>query len=247
MTQHNLLPSYLSNETPSAKTINSLLPLPNSKDTIQFLSFWTFLPYLTSPNGTLSWNFILLLLLASSPGLGLLAWVLPLPSFLKCWYSPGPVCSHPPPWESSSQTRYSYPSPETTKSTLLALAFPLISRPHVLVYTGYLHLEGSHHCLKLNSVAKNLPANAGDMVQSLIWEDPICRGATKPMSPNYWACAQEPRSHSDWSLCTLEPALHNKRNHHNEKPTHHNSRVAPAHHSQRKPTQQQRFSIVKNK
>ena len=153
MTQHNLLPSHLSNETPSAKIINSL-PLPNSKDTIQFLSFWTFLPYLTSPKGTLSWNFILLLLFASSSGRGLFAWVLSLSSFLKHWYSPGPVYSHLPPWESSSQIQHSYPSPETTKSTLLALAFPLRSRPHVLVHTGYSHLEGSHHCLKLNSVAQ---------------------------------------------------------------------------------------------
>ena len=35
------------------------------------------------------------------------------------------------------------------------------------------------------SVVKNLPANAGDMVRSLVQEDPTCRGATKPMHHNY--------------------------------------------------------------
>ena len=31
-------------------------------------------------------------------------------------------------------------------------------------------------------------------IQSLIWEDPTCLGATKPMCHNYWACALEPGS-----------------------------------------------------
>ena len=29
-------------------------------------------------------------------------------------------------------------------------------------------------------------------VWSLVWEDPTCRKATKPMRHNYWACALEP-------------------------------------------------------
>ena len=28
-------------------------------------------------------------------------------------------------------------------------------------------------------------------VRALVWEDPTCRGATRPMSHNYWACASE--------------------------------------------------------
>ena len=32
-------------------------------------------------------------------------------------------------------------------------------------------------------VVKSLPANAGDT--GSIWEDPMCRGATKSMHPNY--------------------------------------------------------------
>ena len=29
----------------------------------------------------------------------------------------------------------------------------------------------------------------GTRVRALVWEDPTCRGATKPVSHNYWACA----------------------------------------------------------
>ena len=29
----------------------------------------------------------------------------------------------------------------------------------------------------------------GTRVRALVWEDPTCRGATRPMSHNYWACA----------------------------------------------------------
>ena len=69
----------------------------------------------------------------------------------------------------------------------------------------------------------------GTWVRSLVQEDPTCRGATKPMRHNYWACALEPASHNYWAhepqllkpMC-LEPMLCNKRSHCNEKPTHHN-------------------------
>ena len=49
----------------------------------------------------------------------------------------------------------------------------------------------------------------GTRAQALVREDPTCRGATKPMRQNCWACA-------------LEPVLRNKRSHRNEKPAHHN-------------------------
>ena len=37
------------------------------------------------------------------------------------------------------------------------------------------------------AVVKNLPANTGHtgLVQSPVWEDPTCRGATKPVRHNY--------------------------------------------------------------
>ena len=67
----------------------------------------------------------------------------------------------------------------------------------------------------------------GTRVPALVREDPTCRGATKPVRHNYRACALEPASHNYWAhvprllkpVC-LEPVLHNKRSHRNEKPAH---------------------------
>ena len=67
----------------------------------------------------------------------------------------------------------------------------------------------------------------GTGVRALAREDPTCRGATKPVRHNYWACALELACHNYWAcvpqllkpMC-LEPLLHNKRSHHNEKPVH---------------------------
>ena len=39
----------------------------------------------------------------------------------------------------------------------------------------------------------------GTRVRALVREDPTCRGATKPMRHNYWACTLEPMSHSYWA------------------------------------------------
>ena len=36
-------------------------------------------------------------------------------------------------------------------------------------------------------------------VRALVGEDPTCRGATKPVRHNYWACALEPTSHNYWA------------------------------------------------
>ena len=65
----------------------------------------------------------------------------------------------------------------------------------------------------------------GTQVRALVWEDPTCREATKPMHHNYWACTLEPASHNYWAHvlqllkpARLEPVLHNKRSHCSEKP-----------------------------
>ncbi|KAJ8779787.1 hypothetical protein J1605_012274 [Eschrichtius robustus] len=67
----------------------------------------------------------------------------------------------------------------------------------------------------------------GTRVQALVREDPTCRGATKPVRHNYGACALEPTRHNHRAQVPqllkpahLEPMLHNKRSHHNEKPVH---------------------------
>ena len=69
----------------------------------------------------------------------------------------------------------------------------------------------------------------GTRVRALVWEDPTCGGATKPVHHNYRACTLEPASHNYQAhlpqllkpTC-LKPVLRNKRRHHNEKPAHRN-------------------------
>ena len=39
----------------------------------------------------------------------------------------------------------------------------------------------------------------GTWVRALVWEDPIWRGATKPVHHNSWACTLEPASHNYWA------------------------------------------------
>ena len=39
----------------------------------------------------------------------------------------------------------------------------------------------------------------GTRVRALVREDPTCRGATKPVRHNYWACALDPASHNFWA------------------------------------------------
>ena len=75
----------------------------------------------------------------------------------------------------------------------------------------------------------------GTRVRALVQEDPTCRGATKPMRHNCWACA-------------LEPVLRNKRSHRNEKPAHRNEEQPPLATTREGPrAQQQRPNAAKNK
>ena len=45
-----------------------------------------------------------------------------------------------------------------------------------------------------DSVVKNPPASEGDTDSNLVWKDPTCHEATKPVCLNYSVCAPEPRS-----------------------------------------------------
>ena len=74
----------------------------------------------------------------------------------------------------------------------------------------------------------------GSQVRALGQEDPTCRGATKPVRHNSWACTLEPASHSYWAHvpqllkpACLEHVFHSKRSHHNEKPTHTATKSSP--------------------
>ena len=55
----------------------------------------------------------------------------------------------------------------------------------------------------------------GTWVWSLVWEDPTCHRATKPVNHNYWApgiqTTREPVCLSYWRLHSLEPTRHNQR------------------------------------
>ena len=68
---------------------------------------------------------------------------------------------------------------------------------------------------------------------SLIWEDPTCHRATKPVCHNYWVCGLEPESRNYWAHLLqllkpvrLEPRLPNERSHRSARPVH-NRRAAP--------------------
>ena len=66
-------------------------------------------------------------------------------------------------------------------------------------------------------------------VRALVWEDPTCHGATKPVHQNYWARVPQllsPRA-TTTELTHLEPMLRNKRSHHNKKPAHRNEEKPP--------------------
>ena len=53
----------------------------------------------------------------------------------------------------------------------------------------------------------------GTRVRALVREDPTCRGATKPVSHNYWACALEPVSHNYWAHHATTTEAHAARAH----------------------------------
>ena len=50
----------------------------------------------------------------------------------------------------------------------------------------------------------------GTRVRALAQEDPTCRGATKPVHHNYWACAVEPVSHNYWARVPQLLSLHSR-------------------------------------
>ena len=64
-------------------------------------------------------------------------------------------------------------------------------------------------------------ASAGDVVQSLVQEDPVIHGATKPVYQNNWVCMQQ----------LLKPVRRepccNKTSHLSEKAAHHNEEQTP--------------------
>ena len=50
----------------------------------------------------------------------------------------------------------------------------------------------------------------GTWVRALVREDPTCRGATKPVCHNDWACALEPTSHNYWACMPQRLSLRSR-------------------------------------
>jgi hypothetical protein len=78
-------------------------------------------------------------------------------------------------------------------------------------------------------------------VQSLSWEDPICRGAGGPVQ---CTTTTELTCHSHWSPCALEAVLHNKRSNRNAHIMKSSSRSSQL---EKASVQWQRSSTTKNK
>ena len=97
---------------------------------------------------------------------------------------------------------------------------------HTWIFRGTIKSIYSGASLVAQWLRISLPTQ-GTRVRALAREEPTCRGATKPMDHNHWACILEPASHNDWARVPqllkptrLEPMLCNKRSHRNEKPAH---------------------------
>ena len=112
-----------------------------------------------------------------------------------------------------------------------------------VLFINNLLLQTLKFCLKKKSNWTSLMAQwlrirlpmQGTWVWALVWEDPTCCGATKPVCHSCWACALEPASHNYWDR---EPRARAPQQ---EKPLEWEAhapqrRVAAAHHKYRKPT-----------
>ena len=92
----------------------------------------------------------------------------------------------------SQDTNYS-PYLNASKISLLLISHPILNV--ILITAFWTSLPGSFLWPQTKYVKKNpqwlricLPMQ-GTRVRALVWEDPTCRGAARPVSHNYWACA----------------------------------------------------------
>ena len=103
-----------------------------------------------------------------------------------------------------------------------------LDRIHCYLMTYETEAQPDHGLLKDESVWTSLAAQwiriclpmQGTWVQPLDQEDSPGLGAIKPMGHNYWASALGACMPQRLKPSCLEPLLHNKRSHHNEKPSH---------------------------
>ena len=80
---------------------------------------------------------------------------------------------------------------------ILQLQLYYIQQHHIYDRQGYQHrMWGTS--LVAQWLRIHLPMQ-GTRVRALVREEPTCRGATKPVRHNYWACALEPTCRNYWS------------------------------------------------
>ena len=77
----------------------------------------------------------------------------------------------------------------------------------------------------------------GIHIQPLVWEDSICYRVSKPRPLSRRSRACKPQL---LKLTHLQPVLHNKRSHHNDKPSHYNEKYPCLLHLEKARVQQQR-------
>ena len=79
-------------------------------------------------------------------------------------------------------------------------------------------------------------------IQSLAWECSTCRGATKLVHRNYWACVLQLLK----PVC-LEPVLHHEKSYHGKNSSHHKKEKPRSPQVEKARVQQQRPRATKNK
>ena len=94
-------------------------------------------------------------------------------------------------------------------------------QPEYFTWQGYQPGLKERTSLVTQWIRIHLPVR-GTWVQSLDWGVSTFHGATKPIYHNYWAHMLRLRKPTH-----LEPVLHNKRCHHNEKSTHRSKEWPP--------------------
>ena len=114
-------------------------------------------------------------------------------------------------WKPAQNMNQKRTTPQARSVSMLDRIFEIISK--------ICHCKNnvSGTSLVANWLRIHLPMQ-GTQVRALVWEDPTCRGATKPVRHNYWACALEPTSHNYWARMPQlwkparpEPVLRNEK------------------------------------
>ena len=126
-------------------------------------------------------------------------------------------------WRVRQEFRLVGPAASSWVSRALISSFTCLRWTSSLLPAGHWETvvkKAPHRGFPRVSMAKNPPANAGE-VGSIpgSGRSHVC-GATEPVCHNYWACALKPTHLNYWNLQTLDLRFHNKKSHHDEKPVH---------------------------